>query len=235
MSNYFYREMSPLLRWLSLPFLLLSGVTLFVLVGAALEHFNIKETNYFLDNRIFNALGIVGSLFQMILTINAAVLLMLIALAIPLGFILRDLHKTLKRFGIELDPRQLSGEESYLNAAQKVFDNDSKYALFIYGHTHQPSLTRLGERVVINTGTWLKRLDHVPALLSYLPGIFVPSYCLNYFKISEADGQIVIDYGVYEKDHGQELDMLQRLLAARATVDDREPIPRRTVLDCSKA
>ena len=37
LSNYFYREMSPLLRWILLPFLLLSGLTLFVLGGSALE------------------------------------------------------------------------------------------------------------------------------------------------------------------------------------------------------
>jgi UDP-2,3-diacylglucosamine pyrophosphatase LpxH len=36
-SNYFYREMSAWLRWLILPFLLLSGLTTFVLAGGALE------------------------------------------------------------------------------------------------------------------------------------------------------------------------------------------------------
>ncbi len=57
MSNYFYREMSPLLRWMLLPFLLLSGLTLFVLGGGVLEYFNITDSNIFLDNRIFNSLG----------------------------------------------------------------------------------------------------------------------------------------------------------------------------------
>ena len=57
MSNYFYHEMSPLLRWLLLPFLLLSGLTTFVLVGAALEWLDITQTNYFLNNRLFAQLG----------------------------------------------------------------------------------------------------------------------------------------------------------------------------------
>lgn len=91
MSNYFYHEMSPLLRWMLLPFLLLSGLTLFVLVGSALEYLQITDDNIFLNNRIFNSLGIVGSMFQIILTVNAIVLLILLVLSIPFGLILRDL------------------------------------------------------------------------------------------------------------------------------------------------
>ncbi len=70
MSNYFYREMSPFLRWVFLPFLLLFGVTLFVLAGSALERLGITETNVFLNNRLFESLGIVGSLLQLVLTIR---------------------------------------------------------------------------------------------------------------------------------------------------------------------
>ena len=237
LSNYFYKEMNPILRWLLLPFLLLFGLSLFVFAGAALEWFGITTTNYFLDNFIFSSLGLVGSLLQLFLTINAVLFVVALIVAVPLFLISRDLRNTLQRFNILVDEDDLTvqKEENYLNAARDVFDKDPDTVIFIYGHTHQPSLTKLGDRVVINTGTWLKRLDHVPARLMYMPGVFVPSYCLNYFKISEGDGRIVIDYGIIEKDHGQELDLLQRLLAATAAIDDKDPIPKRTVLDCSKA
>jgi hypothetical protein len=210
---------------------------MFVYAGAALEWLGITNTNIFLNNFIFSSLGLVGSLLQLFLIINAVLFVVALIVAVPLFLISRDVRRTLERFNILVDEDSLNvqKEENYLNAARDVFEKDPETVIFIYGHTHQPSLTKLGERVVINTGTWLKRLDHVPARLLYLPGIFVPSYCLNYFKISEADGQIVIDYGIYEKDHGQELDLLQRMLAARAGVDDKEPIPRRTVLDFSEA
>lgn len=111
MSNYFYKEMSPVLRWILLPFLLLSGVTLFVLGGAVLEYFNITDDNIFLNNRIFDALGIVGSLFQIILSINAIVLLVFMALAIPGSFVMRDLKNTLKRFGIELEDTKINNSK----------------------------------------------------------------------------------------------------------------------------
>jgi UDP-2,3-diacylglucosamine pyrophosphatase LpxH len=193
MSNYFYREMSPMLRWMLLPFLLLSGLTLFVLGGSALEYFNITDSNIFLDNRLFNSLGIVGSLFQIILTINAIVLAIFFALSIPLGFVLRDLKRTLKRFGIELDPAELTGEkeEMYLNAARKVFENDPDIVAFIYGHTHKPSLQQLGDRYVINTGTWLKQFERVPPRFGMLPAIYVPDFCLNYYRIKAEEDNIV--------------------------------------------
>lgn len=233
LSNYFYKEMNPILRWLLLPFLLLFGVSTFVFAGAALEWAGLTSTNIFLDNFLFSSLGLVGSLLQLFLIINAVLFVVALIVAVPLFLISRDVRRTLKRFNVLVDDDNLSvqKEESYLNAARSVFANDPQTVIFIYGHTHQPSLTKLGDRVVINTGTWLKRLDHVSARLRYLPAIFVPSYCLNYFRISEADGRILIDYEVFEKDHGQELDVLQRLLASRATGQRKEPIPRRTVLD----
>ena len=50
-TNYFYREMSPFLRWVTVPFLLLFGLTVFVLAGGALEALGLTTSNYFLNNR----------------------------------------------------------------------------------------------------------------------------------------------------------------------------------------
>ncbi len=233
MSNYFYREMSPLLRWMSLPFLLLSGLTMFVLGGSILEYFNITDSNIFLDNRIFNSLSIVGSLFQIILTINAIVLLIFLALSIPLGFILRDLKRTLKRFGIELDPAQLTGEKEdlYINAARKVFEDDPGVVAFIYGHTHIPSIRLLGERTVINTGTWLKKFERISPRFGFLPAIYVPAFCLNYFRLKVEEGNIVIEYLKVDKSTSSDLTLVQRMMVSRKRRKIKAPIPKRTVLE----
>jgi UDP-2,3-diacylglucosamine pyrophosphatase LpxH len=230
-SNYFYHEMSPWLRWLFLPFLLLSGLTTFVLVGAGFEWFGITQTNIFLNNRLFAALGYLGNLVQIVLTINAGVFVILGALFVPLSLILRDIKETLKRFRIVLHPDDLSleKEQSYLDAAQGVFDHDPDTVIFIYGHTHAPSLRRLGDRVVINTGTWLKRLERVPIRFGYLPDIYVPFFFLDYFKISEADGKIVIECQRIDKDQPQELGLLQRLLMSRKPVR-QDPLPEKILL-----
>lgn len=237
MSNYFYHEMSPLLRWLILPFLLFSGFEIFVLGGAALEWFDLTDVNIFLNNRVLSALGIVGNLVQIILIVNTVLFVNFIALAVPLYFIWRDFKATLQRFRIVLDPSELSSEkeQQYLDAAKQVFADDPNIAIYVYGHTHFPSLRRIGGRAVINTGTWLKRLDDVPARLGFLPKIYVPFFCLNYFKISAMDGRIAIDYHRIDKAQPKDLSILQRLLISRKRGKTEEVIPERTVLDAGDA
>lgn len=232
-SNYFYREMSTWLRWLILPFLLLSGLTTFVLAGAALEWLGITQTNYFLHNGLFASMGYLGNLLQIVLIINAIVYVVLGVLFVPLSLILRDIKKALKRFRVMIHPDDLGigKEQSYLEAAQAVFERDADTIIFIYGHTHSPSLRRLGNRAVLNTGTWLKRLVRVPVRFGYLPDIYYPSYLLDYFKLSEVDGDIAIDFQRIDKAQPQELDLLQRLLISRKRGLKEEPIPARTILE----
>jgi hypothetical protein len=64
----------------------------------------------------------------------------------------------------------------------------------------------------------------------FLPQIYVPSYCLNYFRIHEAGGEVVIDYHKIEKTPAQELTLLERVLASRKRRTAPEPVPDRTVL-----
>lgn len=233
LSNYFYHEMSPLLRWLILPFVLFSGFEIFVLGGAALEWFGKTDTNIFLNNQLFASLGLVGNLVQMILMVNTVIFVILVALAVPLYLILRDFKATLRRFRIVLDPAELSSEkeQQYLEAAQKVFEHDPDTAIFVYGHTHFPSLRKFGTRVVINTGAWLKRLDDVSSHFRFLPKIYVPFFCLNYFRISETGGKIAIDYHKIDKDPPPDLTLLQRLLVFKKRRQTPEPVPERTLLE----
>ena len=233
LSNYFYHEMSPLLRWLILPFVFFSGFELFVLGGAALEWFGKTQSNIFLNNQLFAALGLVGNLVQMILMINTVIFVMLAALAVPIYLIWRDFKATLQRFRIVLDPAELSSEkeQQYLDAAQKVFEHDPDTAIFVYGHTHFPSLRQLGKRVVINTGTWLKRLEDVSSHFRFLPKVYVPFFCLNYFKISETEGKVAIDYYTIHKDQPKDLSLLQRLMVFKRRRQTPDPIPERTLLE----
>ena len=232
-SNYFYREMSAWLRWLILPFLALWELSILVLVGGALEWLGITQTNIFLNNGLFASLGYLGNLVQIVIIINTIIFLVLAVLFVPIGFIIRDLRKTLKRFRVITRPQDLNigKEQSYLDAAQAVFDNDPDTVMFIYGHTHDASVRRLGNRLVINTGTWLKRLVKSPVRFGYLPDIYVPSYFLDYFKITEDGGSIIVDFMKVEKAQPKELDLLQRILVSGKQPKPDESIPARTVLE----
>jgi hypothetical protein len=152
---------------------------------------------------------------------------------VPLYLIWRDFRATLKRFRIVLNPAELSSEkeQQYLDAAQRAFEHDPDTVIFIYGHTHMPSLRHLGPRVVINTGTWLKRLDHLTPRIGFLPSIYVPFFCLNYFRISATDGRIAIDYQQIHKDPPRDLSLLQRLLVYKKHSKAQDPIPERTLLE----
>jgi hypothetical protein len=165
--------------------------------------------------------------------VNTVLTVCFVALAVPLYLIWRDFKATLQRFRIVLDPAELSSEkeQQYLEAAQKIFDQDPDTTIFIYGHTHFPSLRQLGQQVVINTGTWLKRLDIVSSRFRFLPNIYVPFFCLNYFRISETEGKIAIDYHTIDKEQPKDLSLIQRLLVFKRRRRTPDPIPERTWLE----
>jgi len=233
LSNYFYREMSPLLRWMALPFLLLFSISVVVVFGAAMEFAGLSDTNVFLNNRLFRSLGFLGTLLQLVLIVNGVILGVLVVLAVPGWFILRDVRKTANRFGLVLDPTRLTGqkEDAYLAAARQVFDANPDVAAFIYGHTHAPSVRRIDGRAVINTGTWIKKFHPVPVRFGILPRIYVPGYCLSSFRIRESGGEIVIEYREVRKRPARELTLLQRMLLSRRTGPNADHVPERTVLE----
>jgi hypothetical protein len=58
----------------------------------------------------------------------------------------------------------------------------------------------------------------------------VPFFCLNYFRLSQVDGQIAIDYHTIEKEPPKDLTWLQRFLVFHRRRPSPEPIPARTLL-----
>ena len=230
LSNYYYREMSPILRWIMLPFLLLFTVSLAAFVGMILEQESIIGTSIF--NREFLAsFGIFGKLFGMILMVDFVVIVFLIILAIPLGLIFRDIVKTLRRFGLKTG-KGLDVEETdvYTAAAREIFARDSSVVVYIFGHTHNPFLKKINGRVIINTGTWLKRLIRIKSWNRLMPDIYYPTFCLNYFRISEEAGRMVIEYQRIPRDTPSDLTLLQRVMILGRKRSDVVDIPARTVL-----
>jgi hypothetical protein len=189
--------------------------------------------NVSIDNKLFSSLVIVGNLVQMILRVNSVLFVIFITLAVPLYLIGRDFKATLQRFRIVLDPSELSSEkeQQYLGAAHKVFDQDPDTRIFVYGHSHFPSLRPFDKLVVINTGTWLKRLDIVASRFRFLPNIHVPFFCLNYCRISETEGTVAIDYHGIATDQPKDLSLLQRVPVFKKRGKAQDPIPERTLLE----
>jgi UDP-2,3-diacylglucosamine pyrophosphatase LpxH len=237
LSNYFYREMSTVLRWLLLPFLLLFWVTVLAIVGEVLRVLGIFDYNVLFHNPVMRRLGVIDNVLQVVITINSV---FLVVIGIPLALVMRDLLRTLRRFQLLTSHGarpDLDSDEPYLKGAEEVFRGDDKVAVFIFGHTHAAFLKRLGPTgpVILNTGTWLKLLRRVPARLGLLPAIYYPSYRLSYFQIQQENDQLVIRYVEVPKRPERELTWLQRLLTLGKKPRPPEAIPAKTVISAKES
>ncbi|MBV9452769.1 MAG: hypothetical protein JOZ19_01405, partial [Rubrobacter sp.] len=230
-SNYFYREMGPLLRLIVLPLLLLLSLGFLVLLGWLVSAVGIFDYNPILDNPLTRSLGITGDVLRVILLIEGVIAFFLLVAAIPLGFLLRDVRKTLNRFNIyRPEEPATEADAPYLEAARRVFEDDPDVAVFIYGHTHIASLNEVDGKVVINTGTWLKLPKKASVLFGWLPPVYYPSFHLNYFKIAEEEGKVTIYYKRIRKKPPSELTLTQRVLTLTKRKAQETSIPERTVV-----
>ncbi|MFC7229332.1 metallophosphoesterase [Salinirubellus salinus] len=227
-SMYFYREMSPLLRYSVVPFLLLFQVSLLYVFVLLLDLFGVWSLPNVLVNDALQWLGVLGLLIDVVLVVNLVVIFLLVLLAIPLFFLARDVRRTLERFGLvgSDDPQEV--EDRYTQAARELFAEHPDVAVYVYGHTHRAAVIEVDDRLVVNTGTWLKRFHRRSVLLGLLPRVYYPSYQLNYVRISEADGDVLVEYEVVPKANPRELTRLESLLTL--TPDTEPPIPRRSVV-----
>lgn len=246
-SNYFYREMSPLLRYASVPFLLLFNVALLYVGLFLLYAVGIWRAPLELFEDALLRFGLLGVLVEVLLIVNMVVIFLLALVAVPLVVFGRDLRKTLRRFGFLTPSAHEESTDKYVEGARDIFAADPNVAVFVYGHTHRASLTEVDDRVVINTGTWLKRLHREEPFLGLLPAVFYSSYLLNYFRITagadEADrtksegqsaGEVVVEYHVIDKPDPRELTLLERLLTRKPRRREKRrqarQIPERTVV-----
>src|SRR5918998_24341 len=96
-SNYFYREMGPLLRLVLLPFLLLLVLGAVVVLSWFLEAFELLSVNPVLDNPLTDSLGLPGQVLRTVLVFEGVLaLLLLLALIpamIPLGILYEQIEK----------------------------------------------------------------------------------------------------------------------------------------------
>lgn len=229
-SNYFYREMGDVLRWLLLPFLLLFTVSVIVYAGQSLKKLGILHTNIF-DLRLGARFGLAGRLADWVIWINGVVISTALILAIPILLLSRDMKETLKRYGIDLSSdARLDKEGEYVAAAESIFRQDPSVALYIYGHTHAASARMVGARAILNTGTWLKRLERVPTHFRLMPDVYYPSYELSCFTIDNAGGGIRVRYRAIPKKAPDDLTLLQKLMILGKRCAARPAIPAEMII-----
>ncbi|MFP8952200.1 metallophosphoesterase [Natrialbaceae archaeon A-arb3/5] len=222
LSKYFYREMNPLLRYAAIPFLLLFNVSVVLAVLAGLDVAGIWTMPVERTDAVLAQLGLVGETVHFLLVANAVIAGILILVGIPLYFVLRDIGKTIERFGFFETDLTVDPNEPYEAAAREVFEDRPETAIFCYGHTHRPMMADVDGRLLVNTGTWLKRLHRRGVVAGVLPPVFYPSYQLCVVRISAESDGVAVEYEEIEKPNpsADEITLTERVLTL-----GREPNP----------
>ncbi len=230
-SNYYYKEMNRWLRLALLPFFIFFGVSVLVSLFYIFDIFHWTQAHEFIKY-ILSYLWIFGDIIDIVLTVNTAFLTLLI-LALPAIYLLyRDIKKTLMRYEIYTrDILRIQKEERYIEAAKKVFQENKDVSIFVYGHTHKADINKKGNQVIINTGTWLKKLKRINSRFRLLPDVYYPSFELSYFRIFEEDGKVVIDYNEIKKEIKPDLTLLQKFVILGRDKSDKNIIPQKIYLD----
>ncbi|MCQ4331970.1 metallophosphoesterase [Natronomonas sp. F2-12] len=230
-SKYFYREMSPLLRYALVPFLLLFNISAILAVVAGLDLIGVWSMPVDRTTTFLGQFGAAGTAAWFLLSVNVVVAGLLMLVGIPLYLLRRDIRKTIDRFGIFETGLTVDAEKPYVEAAETVFEERPETAVFCYGHTHRPRTRKVDGRLLVNTGTWLKRLHRRDGIIGILPPVFYPSYQLCAVRIEAADGGgVAAEYEAIEKPSPmvEELTLTERLFTV-----GREPnvaLPDRTVV-----
>ena len=232
-SKYFYREMNPLIRYSLVPFLLLFNISAIIAVLAGLHLAGIWVMPVDAADALLDRLGLVGEAVHFLLVVNAAVAGLLVLVGIPTYLIIRDVGKTVDRFGVRETDLTVDPDEPYVEAAHEVFAERPETAIFCYGHTHRPGVKKVEDRVLVNTGTWLKRLHRRNVVAGVLPAVFYPSYQLCVVRIAPDRDGVAIEFEEIDKSSptAAELTRTERLLtlgrAPNPELPDRTVVPRR--------
>ncbi|ARS90513.1 metallophosphoesterase [Natrarchaeobaculum aegyptiacum] len=193
-SKYFYREMNPLLRYSLVPFLLLFNISALLAILAGLDLLGIYSIPTEQAADAFSQFGRAGAAAWFLLSLNVTVVGLLLLVGIPLYFIRRDVRKTINRFGVFETELTVDPETPYYDAARAVFAEQPETTIYCFGHTHRPTIQEVDGGILVNTGTWLKRLHRRDGIIGILPPVFYPSYQLASVRIeadAEEDGVVV--------------------------------------------
>ncbi len=229
-SKYFYREMNPFLRYAAVPFLFLFNISIVLALLAGLDvvglwSFPVDWTQTFLSQ-----FGLAGTAVHLLLSVNVAIAGIILLISIPLGLILRDIRKTVDRFGLFETDLTVDTTEPYTQAAKEIFATEPTTKIFCYGHTHRPKAEQVNGGLLVNTGTWLKRLHRRDVIAGRLPPVFYPSYQLAAVRISAGADGIVVDFEEIKKANPsvEELTLTERFLTLGREPDTE--LPGQTIL-----
>ncbi|MFC3960226.1 metallophosphoesterase [Halovivax cerinus] len=214
LSKYVYREMNPLLRYALVPFLFLFNLSSLLAILVGLDMAGVYAVPIDAVRSFLGAFGLAGTAAYGFLAANVVVAGLALLLAVPLYLIQHDVKRTIDRFGLFDAELTVDAERPYEAAAEEIFADSPETAVFCYGHTHRPDSKRVAGGLLVNTGTWLKRLHRLDGVTGLLPPVFYPTYQLAAVRIAAESDGIAVSFEPIEKPTPapDELTLTERLL-----------------------
>lgn len=212
-SNYFYRELNPVLKYVLLPFLLLFSFSFLVLIAGILKKLNLINISFF-TQKFSESIGVFGNVLDVIILFDTLLITLLLLIAFPLYLVYKDVAKTMQQFGLKLSNLKAVDLKNYITAAEKVFSKDEKISFFVFGHNHEAMLKNINNKVILNTGTWTKILTKViPLKIFILPSVYYQNYQLTYGHIyfDEKNNSLVSELISIPKSIHTDLTRLQKI------------------------
>ena len=214
-SNYFYRELTPILRYFVAPLLMLFTLStvLFVLaVITRLGLIDIPDIFY-----LTSFLGPVKYFANAVILFNFLFIVWFIIFSIAWKLIRRDLINNLREYGIHLGNGafRVRDEKHYKRQVKNFLRERLDIDIFIYGDSHYPDVMTFKNKgmqhIIGNTGTWTKSLHPVRSWFR-LPSVYYPHFQLAYLVLKKnKSGKVSLSLKFWSKKAVSPLTPLERL------------------------
>jgi UDP-2,3-diacylglucosamine pyrophosphatase LpxH len=225
LSKYFYREMNPVLRYALVPFLFLFNLSAILAILAGFDLAGIWSMPTEPIEAFFGRFGTAGEAVYSLLVLNVAVVGVTLLFGVPLFLLQRDIKRTIDRFGVFETELTVDTVKTYEERARELFEESPETSVYCYGHTHRLGTFEVDGGLLVNTGTWLKRLHRLDGITGLLPPVFFPSYQLCAVRISPEENGLLVEYEEIEKPSPapEELTITERLLTLGRKPDPELP------------
>ncbi|MBD3300619.1 MAG: hypothetical protein GF347_04680 [Candidatus Moranbacteria bacterium] len=184
-SNYFYKELAPFLRYLLTPFFILFIFNLVILIFSILTYTDlIKTPDIFY---ITNYLGPVKYLTNFVIGYNLILLIVYLSFYLAYRVIKKDLKNSLKDYGINLKSKNYDiNRHRWHETAKNFLAQNKEHEILIFGHSHTDFMEKHKNKIIVNTGSWTKTFKPIKTW-SNLPNVYIPYFKLSYLIITPVD------------------------------------------------
>jgi UDP-2,3-diacylglucosamine pyrophosphatase LpxH len=209
-SGYFYYEMARWLQIVFTPLMIFLGYSTLALVTQVLKFSGLISKNYLIHNFITEKTSYIGDILSLIIWADIIILAISFILAIPIMILRWDLKQFIFRYKLtSIYQDYADSASSYRKQIGGILDANPEIDFYIYGHTHDFTITKHNEATILNTGTWLKSYKRIKLRGLLLPDVYIPYYQLGYFKIEAKHLEFSI---IPKKTDLSELTRLQKIL-----------------------